>query len=212
MGALSSGRRGFGALLLLAAPAGVSLAGISPAGIFPAGISPAWAAAHSWRDVALTRTSYGRETQDFGVAPTSAIRTAPYDVPTPLVIAGASTVTTPALRQMMLAPQPPLLIDVVGGAPRTTVPGALWWPGAGVGTSLHDAVQKRFAAAMARVSRGDKARVVVFFCLSRLCWLSHNAAVRAVALGYRHVDWYRGGWQAWHAARLGLAPIPAPSW
>ena len=45
-------------------------------------------------------------------------------------------------------------------------------------------------------------RTVVFFCESAQCWLSHNASLRALALGYRDVVWYRGGIEAWEAAGL----------
>jgi rhodanese-related sulfurtransferase len=47
----------------------------------------------------------------------------------------------------------------------------------------------------------------VLFCLSKTCWLSHNAAVRAVALGYRKVFWCRGGREAWVAAGLAMEPV-----
>jgi rhodanese-related sulfurtransferase len=40
---------------------------------------------------------------------------------------------------------------------------------------------------------------VAFFCAGPRCWLSYNAALRAVRLGYRRVLWYRGGIEAWGA-------------
>jgi rhodanese-related sulfurtransferase len=38
---------------------------------------------------------------------------------------------------------------------------------------------------------------MVFFCANARCWLSYNAALRAVRLGYSGVRWYRGGIDAW---------------
>ena len=50
----------------------------------------------------------------------------------------------------------------------------------------------------------DKTSPIVFYCLSWECWLSYNAAMRAVALGYKNVFWYRGGYYSWFAAGLPL--------
>ena len=50
------------------------------------------------------------------------------------------------------------------------------------------------------VTGGDKAKPVVFYCLSQMCWLSYNAAMRAVEAGYTNVLWYRGGIESWKAA------------
>jgi rhodanese-related sulfurtransferase len=38
---------------------------------------------------------------------------------------------------------------------------------------------------------------MVFFCANVRCWLSYNASLRAVRLGYTGVRWYRGGIEAW---------------
>jgi PQQ-dependent catabolism-associated CXXCW motif protein len=103
------------------------------------------------------------------------------------------TITTVQLRDMMLAPSAPLLINVIGGGQTVSLPGAIWLRGAGLGDDLNDPVQARLDACLAALTHGDKAQPVVFFCLSKTCWLSYNAAVGAAALGYSHVFWYRGG-------------------
>ena len=46
---------------------------------------------------------------------------------------------------------------------------------------------------------------LVFLCASARCWLSYNAALRAVRLGYADVRWYRGGIEAWGAGGGALA-------
>lgn len=38
---------------------------------------------------------------------------------------------------------------------------------------------------------------MVLYCLSQQCWMSYNAALRAINLGYTNVLWYRGGIESW---------------
>jgi len=139
------------------------------------------------------------ETQDFGVAPTSELRVREHAAPTPLEIPGARTIGTAELRQLLRAPfsERPLLFDVLSEERHPSLPGAVWLPGAGLGESFDDEVQKRLARTLAQGSGGDRAKPMVFFCVNARCWLSYNAALRAVRLGYTGVRWYRGGIDAW---------------
>ena len=98
------------------------------------------------------------------------------------------------------------MFDVVGGTGHDTIPGAFWLPGAGRGDSLSDPVQAQLARTLEALAGGDRARRMVFFCIGVRCWLSYNAALRAAALGYREVYWYRGGINAWIDAGGDLAP------
>jgi PQQ-dependent catabolism-associated CXXCW motif protein len=172
------------------------------------------APATPWQAVQLTQPAYDGETIDYGENATSAIRLASegYDAPTPTRIDGAKTITTPELRSMMVSTQPPILIDVIGGHSTFSLPGAIWLPGGGLGQNLHDGVQTRLATELTALTHGDKSKPLVFFCLSKVCWLSHNAAVRAVSLGYTNVYWYRGGRSAWQAAGLAMQPVQAATW
>ena len=140
------------------------------------------------------------------VMPSTALRQSDYSAPTPLAIPGAQVIDTPALRERLAAERPPLLFDAIGGDGHNTIPGAIWLPGAGGGIGFGDAVQQQLAKTLALATAGDPARALVFFCVNRNCWLSYNAALRAVRLGYREVYWYRGGIQAWHAAGGGIEP------
>jgi PQQ-dependent catabolism-associated CXXCW motif protein len=149
---------------------------------------------------------YDNETADYGVAPTNAIRTTDFDAPTPTIVDGAQTITTLQLKDMLASATPPLLIDVLGNVD-TSLPTAVSVPDAGLGSSLNDPLQARFGAVMFRLTGGDRSRPVAVFCLSRICWLSHNAAVRLVAMGYTQVYWYRGGRNAWREAGLPMAPV-----
>lgn len=159
--------------------------------------------------VAGAAVARASEDQDFGVAATTDLRLANVHAPTPREIPGAQVIRTDALRQRLRAPEDarPLLFDVLGGVAHDSLPGAIWLPGAGRGESYTDAIQAQLARVLKTASRGDAGRPLVFFCQGPECWLSYNAALRAVALGYREVYWYRGGIEAWLAAKEPLAPL-----
>jgi rhodanese-related sulfurtransferase len=53
----------------------------------------------------------------------------------------------------------------------------------------------------------DLDRPIVTFATNINRWQSRNLALRLIALGYRHVYWYRGGWEAWDAAGLPKTPL-----
>lgn len=151
----------------------------------------------------------GVEDADFGVAPTRELRLADYAAPTPREVPGARTIRTPQLQAWLQrdASAGPLLLDVVGGEGHDSIPGAVWLPGAGRGTAFTDAVQGQLVRALEVLTGRSSARPIVFFCASAKCWLSYNAALRAVALGYTEVYWYRGGIEAWVDAGGDLAPL-----
>ena len=155
----------------------------------------------------LVAPATANEDVDYGLAPVSALRTADYHAPTPREIPGAKTIGTSALRDSLQAQPQPLLFDVLGGEVHTSLTGAIWLPGAGRGQSFTDTVQARFAQTLHALTKGDRKRPLVFFCQGPQCWLSYNAALRAVALGYEAVLWYRGGIEAWIAAGGDLAPL-----
>ena len=154
------------------------------------------------------RPAYAGEDADFGVAPTRELRLADYAAPTPRQVPGGRVIGTPQLREWLGrgAPARPLLIDVVGGSGHDSIPGALWLPGAGRGSSLADELQGWFARTLETLTQRDRARPLVFFCASAQCWLSYNAVLRAAALGYQEVYWYRGGIEAWIDGDGDLAP------
>jgi rhodanese-related sulfurtransferase len=148
---------------------------------------------------------YADEDRDWGVAPTNRLRQPPYHGPTPLTIPGARVARTSQLQAMLAAPGSPILIDVLSDEGHVTLPGAAWISGIGRGANFLDPVQSLLTQLLARLAGGDKAKPMVFFCASSQCWLSYNAALRAVAAGYSSVYWYRGGVEAWTAAGLPTA-------
>lgn len=145
---------------------------------------------------------YADEGRDWGIAPTNQLRRLPYHGPTPLTVPGAQVVQTRELRDMLAGAGAPILIDVLAEEGHVTLAGAVWISGAGRGTNFVDPVQLVLTQLLAKLTGGDKARAMVFFCADSQCWLSYNAALRAVAAGYHKVYWYRGGIEAWLAARL----------
>ena len=152
------------------------------------------------------------EDRDWGVPAVSGLRGAPYTAPTPTTIPGASVMGTRSLQLILgdAGSNRHILVDVASGEGHMTLPGAIWIPGVGRGTNFVDPVQAGFADLIGRLTGGDKSRPLVFFCVSAQCWLSYNAALRAVAAGYSRVHWYRGGIEAWRAAGLPLVAIEPP--
>jgi PQQ-dependent catabolism-associated CXXCW motif protein len=100
-------------------------------------------------------------------------------------------------------PQPPKPANLPEGTiwrdkPRYTIPGALWLPNVGYG-AIAGVTADYFRAGLEKVTKGDPATPVVFFCLED-CWMSWNAAKRAIEWGYSHVYWLpegTDGWQLW---------------
>jgi len=154
---------------------------------------------------------YAGEDSDAGVAPVSRLRLDSHSAPTPLEIPGGKRLLTEDLRALLWQAEPPVLFDVLGGDGHESLPDAIWLPGAGRGRSFEDELQRQLARVLETTTKGNKQRAVVFFCASKNCWLSYNAALRAALLGYTQVYWYRGGIEAWLEAGQPLAPMKV-SW
>ena len=85
-------------------------------------------------------------------------------------------------------------------APHRTLPGALWIPGAGAG-EITPVFDEFFRTRLAQAAGENLDRTIVVYCHER-CWLSWNAAKRAIRYGYRHVYWFPEGIEGWTAAGL----------
>lgn len=79
--------------------------------------------------------------------------------------------------------------------PRDTIPGAMWLPNVGYG-AIADVTDQYFRDGLAEATGGDTAHPVLFFCLAE-CWMSWNAAKRALGYGYRTVYWLPEGTDGW---------------
>lgn len=155
--------------------------------------------------------SFADEDRDWGVTPTRDIRQPPYSAPTPTQIPGAVSISTMELQTKLTGVPALVLVDVASGDGHVTLQGAYWLPGAGRGSHYFDPLQAQLAGYLNQLSQGDKSRPLVFFCVNAQCWLSYNASLRAAALGYVRVYWYRGGIEAWRVAGLPLAKVSLPS-
>ena len=156
-------------------------------------------AVHAYAQAGAKPGIFADEDRDWGVPPATQLRTVGYHGPTPSRIPGGKVITTGELKAMLEQAARPYVIDVLGGGVHRTIAGAFWMIGAGAGDMDRDE-EKRFAGAIAGFAAGDKSRALVFFCVDSECWLSYNAALRAIALGYTNVMWYRGGIASWRTS------------
>lgn len=146
-----------------------------------------------------------------------------YRAPVPATLAGARVLDAAAALAIWrngaaafidVLPRPPRPAQLPPGTlwrdqPHASIPGALWLPNVGFG-ALSDATDAYFRAGLAMATRGDVNAPVVIFC-QRDCWMSWNAAKRALAYGYREVAWFPEGTDGWSDAGLALAPVePRP--
>jgi PQQ-dependent catabolism-associated CXXCW motif protein len=79
--------------------------------------------------------------------------------------------------------------------PRFNIPGNVWLPDTGYGT-LAAPTEDYLRHGLARASGGNNATLLVIYCQAA-CWMSWNAAKRALSYGYPNVVWSEGtdGWQ-----------------
>ena len=145
------------------------------------------------------------ELQDHGVQPTQQLHAGAMHGPTPTSIPGGRVTTTAELFQLVMSGQPYALFDVLGG--NQMLPGAIPAVNAAQPGSFNDQTQQGFGQFLQQLTGGNQDAALVFYCASSQCWMSYNAALRAINLGYRNVLWYRGGIEAWSYAGL---PMMSP--
>ncbi len=125
---------------------------------------------------------------------------------TPASIPGGQVITTRGLVELIQGQQTPyLLFDVLGSG--ETLPGAIPAVPASSPGSFDDQTSQQMRHFLQQVTQGNSEVPLVFYCLSRECWMSYNAALRAIKLGYSNVLWYRGGIEAWK--QTGGPTVPA---
>jgi PQQ-dependent catabolism-associated CXXCW motif protein len=132
-----------------------------------------------------------------------------YRAPTPATLSGAHVVTT-AQAHKLWADKATIFIDVLPQAPRPAnlpdnvlwrdkprfdIPGSIWLPDTGYG-ALAPEVERYFFDGLSRANGGDKRKAILFYC-QRNCWMSWNAAKRALLSGYTNVLWYPDGTEGW---------------
>lgn len=76
-----------------------------------------------------------------------------------------------------------------------SIENAKWLPNIGYG-KLAPETEAYFTRHLETLTGGDKTKTLVFFCV-RNCWMSWNAAKRALTYGYSNVMWFSEGTDAW---------------
>src|SRR4051794_11837400 len=152
-----------------------------------------------------------------------AYRTDNYRAPVPATLAGARVVATDEAEAIWRAgkavfidvlPRPPKPQNLPEGTiwrdqPRLNIPGSLWLPDTGYG-ALAAATEHYLREGLARATGGDRVRPLVIYCQAN-CWMSWNAAKRALTYGYSNVAWYPDGTDGWQRAGLPVEDSqPAP--
>lgn len=142
-----------------------------------------------------------------------AYRTENYRAPVPTTLKGAHVIDTDQAELLLKDPKV-VFIDVYPQAPKPpslpkstvwrtpkheTIKGAYWLANVGYGV-LNPKFESYFRDQLKRLTGGDKQKPLVFFCL-RDCWMSWNAAKRALEWGHEHVLWFpdgTDGWREWN--------------
>jgi PQQ-dependent catabolism-associated CXXCW motif protein len=139
----------------------------------------------------------------------AAYRTDDYRSPVPLTLKGATVLSNRDAAKVWEAktavfidvyPHPPKPANLPAGTlwretTHQSIENAVWVPNVGYGV-LSAASDAYFRRSLETLTAGDKTKTLVFFCL-RDCWMSWNAAKRALSYGYTNVDWYRDGTDGW---------------
>jgi PQQ-dependent catabolism-associated CXXCW motif protein len=150
-------------------------------------------------------------------------RTDDYRKPVPLTLKGATALSS-ADAMKIWSEKTAVFIDVYPHPPKPpglpagtiwrdtthmSIEDAVWLPNVGYGvlSAEHDGYFRRNLEAL---TKGDKTKPLVFFCLKN-CWMSWNAAKRALSYGYKNVSWFRDGsdgWQEIGGLVVEVRPLP----
>jgi len=157
------------------------------------------------------------------VAEPDGYRTNDYRMPVPRTLKGARVVTADEAEKLLAeksavfldvyprAPKPPNLPagTVWRDPPHSTIAEAHWLPNVGYGVLSPD-FETYFKTRLEKLTGQDKSTPIVFFCLKD-CWMSWNAAKRAMTWGYVSVLWFpegTDGWQAIGNDLVAASPVP----
>lgn len=148
-----------------------------------------------------------------------------YDARVPDALNGATKVTAVEVRELQQS-HDALVVDVIPehrrppGLPddrqwlpvaHKGLPGALWLPDTGRG-ALSFVTEHYFRGHLEHATDGDLQHPVVFYCRTD-CWMSWNAAKRALSYGYERVYWFADGIDDWFFEDFEfevLKPAPGP--
>ena len=117
---------------------------------------------------------------------------------TPKALPGATVVTLPEVKA--LVENGAVLVDtrIAEEYKDKHIPGALWLPYGE--KSLKDVAFDAHADNFPGLAKLDREQNIVFQCNGPECWKSYKASKAAIAAGYKHVYWFRGGMPEWETA------------
>ncbi len=117
---------------------------------------------------------------------------------TPKALPGATVVTLPEVKA--LVGNGAVLVDtrIADEYRDKHIPGALWLPYAE--KSLKDIAFDAHVDSFPGLAKLDREQNIVFQCNGPECWKSYKASRAAIAAGYKHVYWFRGGMPEWETA------------
>jgi len=142
-----------------------------------------------------------------------------YDAPVPEGLKGATTVDAIEVKDL-IDEQDALVIDVIPEHRKPDflpenqlwippahlgIPGAVWLPDVGYG-ALSDTTIDYFKNSLAKHTKNQSERPIVFYCRID-CWMSWNAAKRALTFGYEQVYWFADGINGWDFEDFDLQPL-----
>jgi PQQ-dependent catabolism-associated CXXCW motif protein len=148
--------------------------------------------------------------------------TGPINSAVPATIAGGKVIHAEELARLLKQTKP-VVIDVSNEPtrppgmapeapwlplPQAVIPGSVWLPGAGM-ADITPEIDASFRKLLSQTTGGDLDHPLVIYCHER-CWLSWNAAKRAITYGYRRVHWFPEGVEGWRAA--GKTTVVAKPW
>lgn len=143
------------------------------------------------------------------VAEPSGYRMDDFRSPVPLTLQGAKVLTADEAADLWNK-NAAIFIDVYPQAPKPanlppgtfwrdpahrSIEGAHWLPNVGYG-ALSPAIDDYFRTRVETLAGGKRDAPLIFFCLKD-CWMSWNAAKRAVEAHYSNVMWFRDGTDGW---------------
>jgi PQQ-dependent catabolism-associated CXXCW motif protein len=152
---------------------------------------------------------------DIAVPEPTDYRTENYKAPVPATLEGAQVARTQEVAVlweqksavffdvMPRLPKPVLPAGTIWrDKPRMDIPGSIWLANVGYGEITKE-TEVYFKAGLAANTGGNKSRKIVIYCMTD-CWMSWNAAKRAVSWGYTAVVWYPDGADGWERSNRPL--------
>jgi len=146
-----------------------------------------------------------------------------YDDLVPAALEGAKTITALELKALQSTTEV-VVVDVIPEhrrpdvlpenqiwipVPHKGVPGAVWLPDTGFGI-LSEVTENYFQTHLNAATQGRKDIALVFYCRAN-CWMSWNAAKRALSYDYTNVYWFFDGIDDWFFEGFEFAVLtPAP--